>query len=156
MDKKFEQVSHGCGASSSVCFLDTTPTTNHSQFLSYYHKVIKNRRVSAASRIWHGMIWRDITIDEMYRFLGILLRISLEPCDAGGYTAYCQDSNTCVYLSEDKSHYVEIPETKGFMTSISKDFRMSLNPSNKFEVPFTLKTRCLQMEKRINVIWKRG
>jgi hypothetical protein len=63
----------------------------------------------------------------MMRFLGILLRISLQPTDSGGYTAYFRDSNLCVPLSQDKSHFIEIQDTKGFVSSIDPEVRMSLN-----------------------------
>jgi len=35
----------------------------------------------------------------MYRFLGILLRISLNPVDGGGYTSYFSDRDFCIRLS---------------------------------------------------------
>jgi hypothetical protein len=32
----------------------------------------------------HGLVWKDITTAEMYRFLGIMLKISISPIDGGG------------------------------------------------------------------------
>jgi hypothetical protein len=94
---------------------------------SYYETKLKGNYVSGTSRSWHGLVWKPISFDEMHRFLGILLRISMQPTDAGGYTAYFRDSNITIPLSEDGSEYIEIPQTKGFMSMIDKEVRMSLN-----------------------------
>jgi hypothetical protein len=63
----------------------------------------------------------------MVRFLGILLRISLTPVDYGGYPAYLRDENVKVWLSEDSDDFIEIPETKGFVSMIKKELWMWLN-----------------------------
>lgn len=66
----------------------------------------------------------------MHRFLGILLRISLQPLDYGGYPAYFRDCNVTISLSKDRffsDAVVEIPESRGFVSMIDKEFRMSLN-----------------------------
>ncbi|CAB9519499.1 unknown protein [Seminavis robusta] len=57
----------------------------------YFHRFIKidldrNNR-------WHGVRWEDISIEEMYRFLGIMLKISMFPVDDGGYEAYFRKEN---------------------------------------------------------------
>lgn len=61
----------------------------------------------------------------MYRFLGILLRISLNPVDAGGYPSYFNDKDITVSVSADEQY--TIPGSKGFMASIPEKYRMSLN-----------------------------
>lgn len=95
--------------------------------LSYYKQVIKPKHVSRNSRKWHGLLWKDVNIDEMHRFLGVLLRISLQPIDYGGYPAYFQEGNIRISLTRDMSQGLEIPETKGFMALLDPAFRMSLN-----------------------------
>jgi len=64
----------------------------------------------------------------MYRFLGIILRISLNPIDGGGYCAYFHTNNMTVKAENGplQQHY-EIVGTKGFMASIDPKYRMSLN-----------------------------
>ena len=44
------------------------------------------------STLYLGHKWKNITCAEMIRFLGIMLRISLEPRKMGGYASYFQDS----------------------------------------------------------------
>jgi hypothetical protein len=63
----------------------------------------------------------------MFRFLGILLKISLQPTDGGGYCSYFRDTNLTVSLSSDKTHFFEIPESRGFVSLLPADVRMSLN-----------------------------
>jgi Transposase IS4 len=94
----------------------------------YYNAVIKPKTVSLASRKWHGLIWKPISIDEMHRFLGVLLRISLTPVDGGGYGAYFRDSNMTIQLSSGSSNNnIEIPDSRGFVSMLAKEFRLSLN-----------------------------
>lgn len=59
--------------------------------------------------------FKEITIEEMYRFHGILLRISLMPMDCGGYKAYFNPVNRriCYKSSEDP---VELVGSHGFVT----------------------------------------
>ena len=75
-----------------------------------------------------GMQWRNITTKEMYRFLGILLKISLSPIDGGGYEAYFKSENKFICG-------VEIQNTCGFAIrymSITrfKQIRAALHPEN--------------------------
>jgi hypothetical protein len=86
----------------------------------YYNETIKPKFVSLSSRTWHGLIWKPISVDEMYRFLGILLRISLTPIDGG-------DTNISIQLSAASSTTIQLPETRGFVSTIPREFRMSLN-----------------------------
>jgi hypothetical protein len=60
----------------------------------------------------HGLKWSNITVGEMSVFLGILLRISMEPRDLGGYRAYFSAENRVVQLGSNKS--IEILNTKGW------------------------------------------
>jgi len=77
----------------------------------------------------HGREWSNITTQEMFRFLGILLKISLSPVDGGGYTAY--------FAVKDKSIFnLEIPGSKGFASSVMplyrfKQIRTAFHPEDK-------------------------
>jgi len=63
----------------------------------------------------------------MYRFLGILLRISLNPVDGGGYTSYFSDRDFCIRLSSIPHDERSIPGTRGFVSMLEPEYRMSLN-----------------------------
>lgn len=58
----------------------------------YFHETIKPRLNDRNNR-YHGIAWKDIKAGEMYRFLGILLKMSLQPLDGGGYAAYFTKTN---------------------------------------------------------------
>lgn len=45
---------------------------------------------------YHNHTWQDISKEEMYRFLGILLKISLSPIDGGGYEAYFDETDKSI------------------------------------------------------------
>lgn len=61
----------------------------------------------------------------MYRFIGFLLRSSLQPVDSGGYAAYFTGTNLKVDVN--KEHTVEIPGTSGFMADLPEKYRMTMN-----------------------------
>jgi uncharacterized protein YqkB len=63
----------------------------------------------------------------MHRFLGILLMISLQPVDCGGYNTYFRDDNMTIPLSSDDNDFFELPDSRGFVAKIDKEFRMTLN-----------------------------
>jgi hypothetical protein len=63
----------------------------------------------------HGQAFSNITVEEIYHFLGITLRISLSPINWGGYEAYFSSRNRSVLG-------VEMYETEGFARKF-----MSLN-----------------------------
>ena len=97
---------------------------------SYYNTVIKkspNITGGTSRTFYQGLVWRPISIDEMHRFLGILLRISLQPVDEGGYPAYFRDSNVRIPVSDDGNDFIEVEQSKGFVSMIKSEFRMSLN-----------------------------
>ena len=68
---------------------------------NYYHSIIKNKtsRVQGNGR-YNGMLWKDVTVTEMYRFFGILLKISMNYRDSGGYTSYFSDKNKFVHAGD--------------------------------------------------------
>ena len=59
--------------------------------------------------------WQDVTLQEMTRFLGIILMMSLRPLDSGGYAAYFQPSNT-MYSLGTAIPSVEILDSAGWAT----------------------------------------
>lgn len=68
----------------------------------------------------------------MHRFLGIILRISVSPIDGGGYPVYFADSDMNIQLTDNVgcssppgTH--SIPGTRGFVSMLRQEFRMSLN-----------------------------
>jgi hypothetical protein len=61
---------------------------------TYFHKSIKPNL--GRNLIWHTLKRIDIRVEEMYHFLGILLRISLSPVDGGGYKTYFSTRNKVI------------------------------------------------------------
>ena len=35
-----------------------------------------------------GIIWKNITVQEMVRFYGVMIRMIIDPCHLGGYEGY--------------------------------------------------------------------
>ena len=56
----------------------------------YYYKHIKPE---LGQNKFHQCEWKDITTQEMYRFLGIMLKTSLQPVDGGGYPVHFRTTN---------------------------------------------------------------
>jgi len=82
----------------------------------------RNRRL-------HSHEWKNITISEMYVFLGITLRISLSPMDSGGYAAYFRKTNKEVFGET-------LLGTKGFARKYMKlwrykQIRAALHPDDR-------------------------
>jgi len=76
-----------------------------------------------------GHTFNTISVEEMYHFLGITLRISLSPIDYGGYQAYFSPHHRRVLD-------LEIEDTKGFaqryMSLIRyKQIRSAFHPENR-------------------------
>jgi hypothetical protein len=63
----------------------------------------------------------------MHRFLGIVLKILLEPIKFGGYTAYFCSQNIKINLTVDSSTTFEVPSSQGFVSLLDEEVRMSLN-----------------------------
>lgn len=78
----------------------------------------------------HGHVFKNITTEEMYQFLGITLRISLSPVDWGGYEAYFSANNRHVLG-------LEIKGTDGFARHIVmtlsryKQIRSAFHPEDR-------------------------
>ena len=78
----------------------------------YFHQYIKP--TLTRHKVWHHLQWTDITIEEMYRFLGIMLRMSITPVDGGGYKSYFSIRNRKVSFSRHSLGDLEISDTAGF------------------------------------------
>jgi hypothetical protein len=61
----------------------------------------------------------------MHRFVGALLRASLEPVDSGGYPAYFRATDMKIEVRNGQT--VEIPGTAGFMTNLPEKYRFTMN-----------------------------
>jgi len=100
----------------------------------YYHKDIKP---DLGQNKYHQHEWRDITTQEMYRFFGIMLKISLQPVDGGGYPAYFRTTNkelSTGYGSRAKK--LMVLNTTGFASNIMslkrfKQIRGAFHPEHK-------------------------
>ena len=85
---------------------------------------------------FHQCVWTDITTEEMYRFFGVLLKMSLQPIDGGGYPAYFRTTNKelCTgYGSRAKK--LVIDNTTGFASKIMtlrrfKQMRSAFHPEH--------------------------
>ena len=78
----------------------------------------------------HSQAWRLITTKEMHWFLGITLKISLMPRDAGGYPAYFREGNENILG-------LEIKDTGGFARKYMplwryKQIRSAFHPEPKY------------------------
>ena len=58
------------------------------RIIAQSNKYARNDVYSRNSTLCLGRKWENIHVSEMIRFLGILLRISLEPRKMGGYSSY--------------------------------------------------------------------
>ncbi len=83
--------------------------------------------VSANSRKWHGLVWKPISEEEMHRFIGILLRISLYRIEGGGYASYFSTEDEDIAFWADPSKAETIFASKGFVSMLPEEYRMSLN-----------------------------
>ena len=86
------------------------------------------RRHVSGYRFW------NITVSEMYRFLGILLKISLQHRDLGGYSSYWGKSD--LEISGGKGYNKSISGTKGWADDVMHCFA-----SDRYMWLFILKTK---------------
>jgi hypothetical protein len=87
------------------------------------------------NHLWHGVKWEDITVEEMYRFLGTLLRISMSPVDGGGYKAYFSKTNK-ILVPGNGGKPLEIAGTHGWAHTYMalyrfKQIRGAFHPEEK-------------------------
>ena len=50
-----------------------------------------NNNLDPLKRTFAGYAWHDITVEEMYRFHGVVLKMSIDDRNLGGYEAYFDD-----------------------------------------------------------------
>ena len=107
-DNPFECLSR-CGGLDYVLVARLAAGSN-----DYFHAVIKP--TLRINNVWHHhLVWNDITTEEMHHFLGILLRISITPMDAGGYKAYFSKDNTKITFDRQiPGSTLELSDTAGF------------------------------------------
>jgi Transposase IS4 len=103
----------------------------------------------------HGLLWKEITLAEMYRFLGILLKISLAPIDGGGYPAYFRDSDQKIAFGSNRGMQT-IPDSKGFAQKYMslarfKQIRQAFHPESK-AMASGGGDKCYQLRRAINTI----
>jgi hypothetical protein len=73
---------------------------------NYFHQFI---RPNIGKNNHHsGMKWTNISLKEMYHFLGILLKISIMERDAGGYPSYFAKENKRLYTGTLSSSYMTV------------------------------------------------
>ena len=101
----------------------------------------RNKRV-------HGKPFANISTEEMYRFLGVMLQISLSPRDSGGYPAYFRKTNKTILDTE-------ILDTIGFASKYMelwrfKQIRSAFHPEDKALASMGEADKCYQLRHAIN------
>ena len=93
-------------------FVARLAANSNDYFVTYIeHTLDRNKR-------YHGLRWVDISTQEMYFFLGILLKISLAELDAGGYAAYFSNNNRSIHTGwHDEGRTKELFGTKGLLNN---------------------------------------
>lgn len=102
--------------------------------------------------IFHGLKWVPINIEEMHHFLGILLTISINPKDSGGYAAYFREGNMTLEAGTGRS--IEIPNSKGFAHDIMdirrfRQIRAAFHPEQKQASPGD---KCYQLRHALKTL----
>jgi hypothetical protein len=82
----------------------------------------------------YGHVWKDITVAEMYHFLGIILKISLNSLEFGGYTVYWRENNHNIRLKN--GQVIELQGTTGWAKDIMplwrfKQIRIAFHSADK-------------------------
>lgn len=78
--------------------------------------------------MYNGLLWKNISMDEMHRFMGMMLRMSMIRMDSGGYPAYFStEDEEAKYDSDTDVEDEKIFGSKGFVSQVPEEFRMSLN-----------------------------
>jgi len=104
--------------------------------------VLSNR----TNRSLYGTQFEDITLSEMMKFLGIMLKISLNPIDYGGYPAYFFRSDADIVLDEEQK--IKASGTKGWASVIMdlrrfKIIRKAFHPEDR--IARTCGDKCYQI-----------
>ena len=84
----------------------------------YFHQRIEPN-LPRKRTYYHSQKWVDVSIEEMVRFLGLILMMSLRPVDAGGYAAHFQTTNR-VYNIGMAHPVIEIKDSAGWASKYMK------------------------------------
>ena len=77
----------------------------------FYHFI---KPTIGVNSIFCGEKWRNITVEDMYHFLGIILKISMEERDSGGYTAYFRKIDKTLFADLDGQTTKTLPGSAGW------------------------------------------
>ena len=96
------------------------------------NKFARNQMKERCSNKFIGRNWQNIRVEEMIRFFGIMLRISLEPRKMGGYPSYFTDQSS---LGIGTNYSVHLrgykPWAKDVMTLVRfKQIRSAFHPES--------------------------
>ena len=100
---------------------------------NHYFNEFKKPNLGPNNR-YCGMKWTNISVPEMYRFLGILLKISIMEGDGGGYTAYYSKSNKRLFTGDHRSgSWIDVEDSAGWawkymMLGQFKQIRAAFHP----------------------------
>lgn len=112
----------------------------------WYEEYFAPKHLSIKREKWHGLKWQPISVDEMHRFLGIMLRISVNREFAEGYSEHFRESDMVIKFSDDPLDQVTISDSKGFVSKVPDEFRMSLNRFKQIRSAFHTEDKSLANE----------
>ena len=98
--------------------------------------------------------WKDITTEEMYHFLGIMLKISLSTVDGGGYAAYFAEEDKVIYADSGRRPItMSVANSKGWAQNTMKlnrfkQVRGAFHPEDK--TAGIGKDKCYQLRHVLN------
>jgi len=116
----------------------------------YYHHI----KPKYGRNRYCNIVWKDMSIEEMYRFLGIMLKISLASVDGGGYAAYFAEEDKIIYADSGRNpRTISVANSKGWAQHIMslnrfKQIRGSFHPEDK--VASLGKDKCYQLRHALN------
>eukprot|EP00797_Seminavis_robusta_P022319 Sro354_g124780.2 (640) ;mRNA; r:32565-34484 len=125
-----------------------TALTRESNNYANNHLLDKERKKKLC-----GGKWKDISVKEMFVFLGILLKISMSPTDGGGYRAYfrkeCETINYCNRIDP-----MPIKNSAGWAHEYMsltrfKQIRAAFHPEDK-DMAAGTSDKCYQLRRAIN------
>ena len=102
---------------------------------------------------YHNHLWKPITIDDMYKFLGVTLKISLASIDGGGYVAYFIPEDKTLHTGTGRhARKITINGSRGWAQAYMplwrfKQIRGAFHPENK--VASLNKDKCYQLRHAI-------
>ena len=136
------------GGLSKSLISDMAAATNR-----YFHQKIRPKLMGRRG-YFHSQKWKDVTIQEMTRFLGIILMMSLRPLDSGGYASYFNTSNR-MYSLGTAIPSVEILDSTGWASKYMRlarfrQIRGAFHPESKGAARGG--DKCYQLRKLIQAV----